>query len=127
MEKVFNTMGVMVDCSRNAVYTVDALKRFIILLEKMGFNMLMLYTEDTFEIPEEPYFGYFRGRYTQAEIKEIDAFAKEHGVELVPAIQTLAHLARLKYHRKYEGMFDCNDILNLADERTYDLIDKMFK
>lgn len=127
MEKLFDTMGVMIDCSRNAVYTVDSLKRFIVLLEKMGYNMLMLYTEDTYEIPEEPYFGYFRGRYTQAEIREVDAFAKEHGVELVPAIQTLAHLSKLKYHKKYEGMFDCNDILNLADERTYDLIEKMFK
>ena len=127
MKRIFDTMGVMVDCSRNAVYTVDALKRFILALEKMGYNLLMLYHEDTFEIPGEPYFGHFRGRYTQDEIREIDKFAKEHNVELVPAIQTLAHLARLKYHRAYENMFDCNDILNIADERVYDLIEKMFK
>ncbi len=127
MEKIFDTMGVMVDCSRNAVYTVDALKRFMLNMEKMGYNLLMLYHEDTFEIPGEPYFGHFRGRFTQAEIRELDKFALEHGIELVPAIQTLAHLARLQYHRAYEGMFDCNDILNLADERTYDLIEKMFK
>ena len=80
--KNFDTFGIMIDCSRNAVYTVHALKRFIDLMSAMGYNALLLYTEDTYEVEGEPYFGYFRGRYTQAEIKEIDAYAKNKGIEL---------------------------------------------
>ena len=79
----------MLDCSRNSVLSIEGLKRFIVNLEKMGYNLLQLYTEDTYEIPEEPLFGYLRGRYSQKEIREIDAFAKEHGIELQPCIQTL--------------------------------------
>ncbi len=40
----------------------------------------MHYTEDTYEVDGEPFFGYMRGRYTKAEMKEIDAFAEELGV-----------------------------------------------
>ena len=43
-------------------------------LVKMGYDTLELYTEDTYEIEGEPYFGYMRGRYTAREIKEIDVY-----------------------------------------------------
>ena len=39
---MFETFGVMIDMSRNAVMTVDALKRMMDALAKMGYNMLML-------------------------------------------------------------------------------------
>ena len=61
MEKKY--LGVMLDCSRNAVMNIAELKRFILILEKMGYNCLQLYTEDTYEIEGEPLFGYRRGRY----------------------------------------------------------------
>ena len=57
-------LGVMVDCSRNAVLTVSAAKRLIDALHNMGYYMLMLYTEDTYEVDNQPKFGYLRGRFT---------------------------------------------------------------
>ena len=60
--KHFDTFGIMIDCSRNAVMTVEELKKFISLVSKMGYNQLQLYTEDTYEIEGEPFFGYKRGR-----------------------------------------------------------------
>ena len=85
----------MLDCSRDGVYTVEALKKYIRILAKMGYTSLQLYTEEVYEIPEEPYFGYLRGRYSEAELRELDAYAAEQGIELVPCIQTLAHLSGL--------------------------------
>ena len=72
MNVKYNLFGVMLDCSRNAVMKPEEVKRFIDLLEKMGYNSLELYTEDTYKIPDEPYFGYMRGGYTPDEIKDID-------------------------------------------------------
>ena len=63
------SLGVMIDCSRDAVMTVDKLKDFITILAKFGYDSVQLYTEDTYEIDGEPYFGYMRGRYTQEEIR----------------------------------------------------------
>ena len=89
---LFNTLGVMLDCTRNAVMTVEALKEYMLLLKKMGYNHVQLYTEDTYEVDGEELFGYNRGRYSQKELKELDDFAYSIGIELVPCIQTLAHL-----------------------------------
>lgn len=118
-------LGVMLDCSRNAVMSVAELKNFILTLKKTGYNCLQLYTEDTYEIEGEPQFGYRRGKYTKAELKEIDAFAKKNGVELMPCIQTLAHLNQIFRYEKYREINDANDILLVDDERTYELIEKM--
>ncbi|MBR7185398.1 MAG: beta-N-acetylhexosaminidase [Clostridia bacterium] len=122
--KKFDTLGVMIDMSRNAVMSMDGLKRFLPLLAKMGYNCVMLYTEDTYEVDDEPYFGYLRGRYSKAEMKEIDAFAASLGITVIPCIQTLAHLNATFRWGKVPR--DCDDILLTDDERTYQLIDHMF-
>ena len=89
---MLRTLGVMIDCSRDAVYTVETLKEYIKVLAAMGYNALLLYMEDVYELEGEPYFGYLRGKYTKNELREIDEFAKNSGIELIPCIQTLAHL-----------------------------------
>ena len=121
------SLGVMVDCSRDAVYTVGALKKYISLLAKMGYNSLQLYTEDTYEADGEPQFGYLRGRYSKAELKELDAYAKGVGIELIPCIQTLAHLGGITRWSEYGGITDTGDILLAGEERTYELIGHMFQ
>lgn len=118
-------MTVMLDCSRNAVIKVETLKEYIDIIALFGYSRLMLYTEDTYEIEGEPYFGYFRGRYTQEELKEIDDYAFKKGIELIPCIQTLAHLDAIFRWGKYRSINDCENILLLEEEKTYELIEKM--
>lgn len=122
----FDTFALMIDCSRNGVMNLDSAKRLIVLEEKLGYNALMLYTEDTFEVEGEPKFGIGRGRYTIAEIQELDAFAKKHHVELIPCIETLAHLNCIFRHFEYDPIHDIDDILMVGEERTYELLDHMF-
>ena len=122
----YKYFGTMLDCSRNAVMKPEAVKKFIDYLAKMGYNMLELYTEDTYRPEGEPYFGYLRGGYTGAEIREIDAYAASKGVELVPCIQTLAHFTNLVKMPVYEPIVDTADILLIDDEKTYALIEKLF-
>jgi len=119
-------LGVMLDCSRNGVMNVKTVKKYIDILQRMGYNTLMLYTEDTYEVDNQPYFGYLRGRYTQAELKELDAYALEHGIEMIPCIQTLAHFDALVRWNAYKPFVDTTNILLCGDERTYQLIDDMF-
>lgn len=118
--------GVMLDNSRNAVMKPSQVKKFVDYLAAMGYNALMLYTEDTYEIDGEPKFGYLRGRYTKDELKEIDAYCAAKGVELIPCIQTLAHLNSIFRWSEYACVNDTRDILLADDERTYQLIDRMF-
>ena len=120
-------LGVMVDCSRNAVMSVQGLKHFVDVIGKMGYNRLFLYMEDVYELENEPLFGYLRGRYSKKELKEIDLYAKEKGIEVIPCIQTLAHLNQIFTWGTYAEINDVNDILLVEEERTYQLIDKMLK
>ena len=118
-------LGVMLDCSRNSVFKPDQVKNFALLISKMGYKVLYLYMEDVYEIKGEEYFGYLRGKYTQDELKDIDDYCYSIGIELVPCIQTLAHLGAIFRWNKYYFLNDIDDILLCDDERTYELIEKM--
>lgn len=118
----------MIDCSRNAVKNVETVKKLIRILAAAGYTSLMLYTEDTFEVDNEPMFGYLRGKYTKIEMKELDAYAADLGIELIPCIQTLAHFNQLKrYQYSHFKCFDCSDLLLVGESRTYELIENIFK
>ena len=118
--------GVMLDCSRNGVIKVSKVKQFIDIISAFGYNCLQLYTEDTFEVDNEPYFNYMRGGYTKEELKEIDVYAKSKGVELIPCIQTLAHLNAIFNWNEYKKINDTKDILLIDEDRTYQLLDNIF-
>ena len=57
----FRKLGVMIDCSRNAVMNRPAFCRMVDILSALGYNTIRLYMEDTYEVEGEPYFGYLRG------------------------------------------------------------------
>ena len=122
----YKHFGVMIDCSRGAVHQVSAVKRWIDVLQKMGYNTLELYTEDTFEVDGEPYFGYLRGRYSGAEIREMDAYAAAHGIELIPCIQTLGHFTNPVKLPRFADITDINDILLIDEPKTYEFIERIF-
>lgn len=123
--KNVNTFGVMLDVSRNAVMNMDNLKEFLKVLAKMGYNCMFLYAEDTYEVEGEAYFGYMRGRYTAEEMREMDEYASSLGIEIIPCIQTLAHLTPISRWQQYK--MDTDDILMVDHEGTYELIENMFK
>jgi len=125
-EKVSN-LTYMLDCSRNAVPYVSTIKKLIRHLAFMGYDEMMLYTEDTYKVDKYPYFGYLRTPFTKENIKELDAYASSFGIELVPCIQTLAHLNCLTRHYAMQDLFDCNDILLTKDEKTYEFIEELIK
>ncbi len=123
----FRTLGIMIDCSRNKVFTVEFMKHYFVRLALMGYNMAMLYTEDTYQMPGEPFFGYMRGGYSMEEIRELDAFAGTLGIELIACIQTLGHLGQVLRWNTYSSVRDTSQVLLVDAPETYKLIEKMVK
>ena len=115
----------MVDMSRNAVMRPKIVIEMLRRLALMGMNTFMLYTEDTYEIPSRPYFGYMRGRYTKEEIREIDTAARALGIELVPCIQLLGHLSTMLNWSCTTPYKDTSAVLRVGAEETYRLIGEM--
>ncbi|NEW08376.1 beta-N-acetylhexosaminidase [Paenibacillus sp. SYP-B3998] len=123
----FDTIGPMFDLSRNAVLTLGGFKLLLNKMALMGLNTVMLYLEDTYEISGEPYFGYMRGRYSQAELKEIDDYADQFGIEAFPSIQTLAHLEEFLKWEPVKHYKDTKGALLVGGEKTDQLVEKMIE
>lgn len=121
----FKTLGAVLDCSRNGALLNQRIKDIIISIAAMGMNVLMLYTEDLYHIEGEPYFGYMRGRYTDEDLKEIDDYAFMFGIEVIPCIQTLAHLEQFLKWDSSSHYKDNDSVLLVGSEETYALIEKM--
>ena len=117
------TIGPMLDMSRGKVMTVAAVKDYIDYLAALGMNMLMLYTEDMYEVEDYPKFGYLRGRYSIAELQEIDAYGYEMGVELIPCIQTFGHLEQYIKMKEAVVPNDNKTVLLAGEDATYAFID----
>ncbi|MCZ8522680.1 MULTISPECIES: beta-N-acetylhexosaminidase [Paenibacillus] len=121
----FDLVGPMFDLSRNGVLSLDSFKFLLRKMALMGLNTVMLYMEDTYEIPGEAYFGYMRGRYSPSELKEIDDYADTFGIEAFPSIQTLAHLEEyLKWDAAKEHR-DTKGALLVGSDPTEKLIERM--
>ena len=126
VSKIKNT-GIMLDTARNAVPKIETLKTYIQMMSLLGYNYLELYVEDVFEVLNEPKIGYMRGKYSIKDLKSLDDYAYSYGVEIVPCIQTLAHLERIFMHDTYHSINDIEDVLLVGEERTYELIENMLK
>ena len=120
-------LGIMIDCSRNAVCTVATVKKISRTIAMLGYNELLLYMEDTYTVDEFPLFGYLRGRYSKSELREISDYCDFLGLKFTPCIQTLAHLMQPKRWAGMSDLYDVSDILLIGDEKVYSLVDAMFK
>jgi len=119
-EKAYFTMnGPMFDVSQgNAVIKVSEIKRTLRQMAQMGLNMFMVYCEDSFDVKAQPYFGYMRPRYSEADIRECDNYADLFGIEMIPCIQTLAHLVDVLKWRVYDDIRENDVCLVVGEEKT---------
>lgn len=123
----FQQAGPMFDCSRNAVAKPETLRFFLRKMALMGLNLAMLYTEDTYQVPELPYFGYKRGSYSVEELKALDDYADTLGIELCPCIQTLGHLDRVLHWPAMQRLQDNGSVI-LADlDESYEALEQMIR
>ena len=125
--KRFEHLSALVECSSGVVPKVETVKEYLSVLSRMGYDRLYLGMADAYKIKEEPYFNYKRGGYTTEDLREMDAFAKSCGVELIAQIHTLSHLHFLRKYPEYSDLFDTDNVLMVGDERVYTLIEHMVK
>ncbi|PKL11868.1 MAG: hypothetical protein CVV52_12305, partial [Spirochaetae bacterium HGW-Spirochaetae-8] len=120
--------GLMLDLSRGRVYTLDYLKDLVVLMASLKLNVLQLYIEHTFAFSflDEVHAG--SDPITAAEIVELDAWCRDHQVELQPNLQSFGHCNRLLTTPEYRPLreSDLYWTLSPADEGTYTLLKRMY-
>lgn len=121
----FEELSVMIDTSRCAVPTVKTVKRMLDHLAVMGYSMAMLYTEDTVKLEGRPYFGYMRGRYTADELRAIDDYAYEYGIEIIPCLECYGHMARYLMWPEAKSIKDTSAVLLAREEETFRFLEQL--
>jgi hypothetical protein len=106
---LFERRGLMLDISRNRVPTMDWLKQLIDTLALLRYNELQLYTEHTFAYQEHEVVWRNASPMTAEEIREIDRYCADRGIELVPNQNSFGHMERWLRHEAYKPLAECPD------------------
>ncbi len=119
--------GVTDDISRGQMSTMENFKKIIRFLARHKLNVYSPYIEDVFILKRHPLLGKGRGELTAAEVKELDAYAKQYHVALIPIFETLGHwennlvLPEYVQYAEFPGASG----LNVANDAIYPLLDGM--
>jgi hypothetical protein len=120
--------GLLIDISRGKVPTLETLKEIVELMVQLKLNLLMLYTEHTFQFRRHPLIGKGASPMNAAEIRELDAYAAKHHVELVPTLQSLGHMHHLLKIPRYRHLAESDRRWSIspAVEQSYELLSDLY-
>ena len=113
--------------SKHQQNRMTTLKRYIDWAVTFKANMIGFEIEDKFTYPSNPIIG-APGAYTPAELQEIVDYGLERFVQVVPVIQSPAHMAYVLKHPQFAHLrADGNNYQSdLCNEETYKLIFQMY-
>ena len=116
--------GFLLDISRGKVPRPETVRWLVEILARLRYNELFLYTEHTFQFERHPEIGAGSGGYSAAEIRELDAWARACGVDLVPCLQTFGHFRRILEKAPYRRLAESDRLWSVSPEApgTYPLL-----
>ncbi len=124
----FPQRGIMLDVSRGKVPTLDTLRELVDLCVRLKLNVLMLYVEHVFRFRRHPEIGADASPLEASDLLELDAYAAERHVQLVPSLQSLGHMDHVLEIPAYEHLAEGPRrwTLSPAEPGTYELLADLF-
>ena len=112
---------------------IETLKRLIDWHAFFKVNMIALEIEDKYEYPRHPVIG-APGAYTKAELQDVTRYALERHIQIVPDVQSPAHMAYVLKHKEfahlkadpesnYQACMCDPEAINLIFDMYQDMID----
>ena len=93
------------DYGRDQLPTIDDQKRTIRTLAQYKMNTHLWFIEpDHFVYKFDPEIGKDYDRFTFDEIREVVAYAKKYYIEVIPVVESLAHMENTLNNPKYAGL-----------------------
>ena len=123
-----NIKACMIDISRFRVPTISRMKKMINNLSEIGYDTIFYNIEHVFKIPDHPKIGSEADGYTIEEFKELDIFAKENSIEIIPLIQSFGHMFHILKHPEYDNICESEKRWSLSiNDETYKFISDIYK
>lgn len=113
--------------ARSTKIKIETFKKLVDTLAVLGFTGIFWDVNGRFEIEDEPYYSYQRTVFSKEYIREMDRYCKEKNIELKPSFQVLGHLPQLGKYKPCRDYMENVNVLLVDDERSYALIEKIFK
>jgi hexosaminidase len=106
---------------------METIKRYLDWTARFKGNMIGFELEDKFEYPSHPVIG-APGAFTPAQLQEIVNYGLERFIQVVPQIQSPAHMAYVLKHPEFADLRSdgSNYQICTCDPRSYDLIFSMY-
>lgn len=123
----FEEMSILLDTACGGVPTVKTIEKFLDYSVLMGYGIGMIYIEDGLELENYKYFGHLRGRYTKAELHEVDDYAFDYGIEMIPCIECYGHLRQYLSWKEARSVKDTDTVLLARSEDTYLFAEEIIK
>lgn len=137
-EPSMQVRGYMLDISRGKVPTLDDLCGYVDRLSALKYNQLQLYVEGfSFAYPSFAEVWKDTTPITGEEVRYLDAYCKERGIELVPNQNSLGHMAAWLSREEYRHLAETDkgmefmgnpmpiSTMDAMDPATLDLVTKM--
>jgi len=107
---------------------MEVLKRYLDWSARFKFNMIGFELEDKFSYPGHPVIG-APGAFTPRQLQELVDYGLERHIQVVPQIQSPAHMAYVLKHPEFEHLRSdgSNYQICLCDEDSYKLIFDMYQ
>ncbi|MHA1715607.1 MAG: family 20 glycosylhydrolase [Promethearchaeota archaeon] len=121
--------GLVDDISRGQRPTLDNLKKFIRILSLSKQNVHVLYIEDVYYFKSHPKIGENRGRLTDKDLMELQAYAKEWFITIIPGVEMLGHMENILLDPDYikYAEFPGAHCLNITDPETKKFVRALLK
>ena len=113
-EPDFAMRGIMLDVSRGKVPTLETLFGIVDVAVKLKLNLLMLYTEHTFRFRRHPEIGADASPLDAETMRDLDHYAAQHHVELVPCLQSLGHMDHILSLPRYRELAETDEGWTIA-------------
>lgn len=120
--------GVMLDVSRGKVPTLETLCNVVDHCARLKLNVLMLYVEHTFRFRRHPRIGADASPLDAETLRQLDVYAAERSVELIPSLQSLGHMDHVLNLPDYSHLAETPSRWTLAPAvpETYDLLRDLY-
>ena len=124
----FLDRGIMLDVSRGKVPTRATLHALVDLCSRLRLNVLMLYVEHTFDFRRHPEIGKDASPLDAETMLELDAYAADRGVELIPCLQSLGHMEELLSIDRYAHLAESDRHWSVSPSHpgTYTLLEELY-
>lgn len=90
--------------------TVEYIKSYIDFAKENGYNSVLLYLEAAVKVACVPFFS-DDDTYTPDEMREIVAYGNTQGIDIIPALEDLAHVENFLRYEELAFLSECKDAM----------------